>query len=114
MVSDSSLCAPVTAIERMVCSTTGVAGAGGTGAAGAACARRGAAEPPRIVPTRSNVPARLLKLFDFEITRPRLFVQWLWQRATPLRRYSALPQPSYPIKRRSVTKGLATRDRSRL
>ena len=79
---------PWTVIERMVrtagagVATGAGAGAelpaGGAGAAVRAGARRwassGAAEPPSTVPTISKAPARRLKLFDFEITRPRLVV----------------------------------------
>src|SRR5687768_9782504 len=76
MVSASRRWLPRTAIERTVCAAAGaaVAGAGGAGS-GAACASNGALVPPSTVPTRNNAAARLLKLFDFEITRPRLFVQ---------------------------------------
>src|SRR4051812_24554297 len=60
-------------IERIVRSGAGAAGgAGGVGAGvGAVWAHKGVAEVPRTVPTRSSAPARL-KLFVFEITRPRL------------------------------------------
>ena len=57
-------------------------GAGVCGA-GAAWASSGAAEPPSTVPTRSKAPARRLKLFDLEITRPRLVVQMVQRRASP-------------------------------
>src|SRR5438128_552027 len=57
-------------IERIVRSAAG-GGAAGGGTAGACCASNGVAEVPRTVPTRSSAPARL-KLFVFEITRPRL------------------------------------------
>ena len=36
----------------------------------------GAAVPPSMVPTRSKAPARRLKLFDLEITLPRLVCNW--------------------------------------
>jgi len=68
-------------------------GAGVCGA-GAAWASSGAAEPPSTVPTRSKAPARRLKLFDLEITRPRLVCKrcrGVLRRTAPV---TALPQPT--------------------
>src|SRR5690348_10745761 len=60
------------------------AGAAGAGwGVGAACANSGAADPPSMVPTRSRAPARRLKVFDLEITRPRLVCNWCERRAPP-------------------------------
>src|SRR6476660_8809560 len=103
MVSGSIRWLPRTRIERIVRSTgagvaagvgwAGVAAAGAAGAvrgaagagwgAAAPCASSGAAEPPNIVPTRSRAPARRLKVFDLEITRPRLVCNWCERRASP-------------------------------
>ena len=68
-------------------------GAGCAGG-GVACASSGAAQPPRMVPTRSSAPVRRLIIFDLEITRPRLLCEWCsgaLRRQAPV---TALPQPS--------------------
>src|SRR3954463_11656966 len=76
-----------------VCCAGAVVGFEGAGCgAGALCANSGAADPPSTVPTRNKAPARRLKLFDFEITRPRLVCQWCngaLRRKAPV---AALPQ----------------------
>jgi predicted lysophospholipase L1 biosynthesis ABC-type transport system permease subunit len=52
-----------------------ITGSSSGAALGAVCASKGAADPPRTVPTINSAPVRRLISFDPEITRPRLFVR---------------------------------------
>src|SRR4051812_41989992 len=74
-VAGSRRSAPRTEIERMVPGVDGGAAGAGCAADGAgaavSCAKRGADQPPRIVPTRSTAPVRRVIALLVETTRSR-------------------------------------------